>query len=98
MTGTQLAASVNLPTPPPPQLNSCLPQRMRAITDENSCAAAKSIFEEGGGGETKALASSQTPASNDGLEDRSRRGLACLPEKLSIESDTQTNPLKPTLH
>lgn len=52
MTGTQLAASVNLPRPPP-QLNSCLPERMRAITDENSCAAAKSIFEEGGreGGE-----------------------------------------------
>lgn len=104
MTGTQLAASVNLP--PRPQLNSCLPQRMRAITDENSCAAAKSISEEeegggggrGGGRRTEALASSQTPASNDGLEDRSLRGLACLPEKLSIESDTQTNPLKPTLH
>lgn len=39
-----------------------------------------------------------TPASNDGLEHRSRRGLACVPERLSIESDTQTNPLKPTLH
>lgn len=56
MTGTQLAASVNL-SPPHPQLNSCLPQRMRAITDENSCAAAKSIFEEeegGGGGDKSA--------------------------------------------
>lgn len=67
---------------------------MRVITDENSCAAAKSIW----GGGDKSARVEPTLASNDGLVDRSRRGLACVPERLSIELDTQTNPLKPTLH
>lgn len=101
MTGTQwlhlfssprivFYSKVNLPpNSTPARCSACGQSRMRTLV-----RAAKSIW----GGGDKSARVAPTLASNDGLEHRSRGGLACVPERLSIELDTQTNPLKPTLH
>lgn len=82
------------------QLNSCLLLYMWAIMDRNSCTAAKSIR----GGGDKSVHVEPTLACNDGLEHRSRRGLAYVPEKpfyrvrhsdKSLEAHTTLRSIQP---
>lgn len=82
------------------QLNSCLLLYMWAIMDRNSCTAAKSIR----GGGDKSVHVEPTLACNDGLEHRSRRGLAYVPAKpfyrvrhsdKSLEAHTTLRSIQP---
>lgn len=82
------------------QLNACLLLYMWAIMDRNSCTAAKSIR----GGGDKSVHVEPTLPCNDGLEHRSRRGLAYVPEKpfyrvrhsdKSLEAHTTLRSIQP---